>query len=108
MEIESWILADRPGAADFLRVPRHRIPEDTDAIAQPKEFLLRLARKSRSRAIREDLTPRPGSTSRIGPGYNGRISEFAGDAWDVRTACNHSPSLKRSFDRIASFAPISA
>ena len=106
MEIESWILADRRGAADFLRVQRHRIPEDTDSIAHPKEFLLGLARKSRSKAIREDLVPRPGSTSRIGPDYNGRLSEFVAGGWEVRTACDHSPSLKRSFDRIAGFAPI--
>ena len=108
MEIESWILADRRGAADFLRVPHHRIPQDTDSIAQPKEFLLGLARKSRSKAIREDLAPRSGSTSRIGPDYNGRISEFVAEGWDVHSACDHSPSLKRSFDRIASFAPVAS
>lgn len=108
MEIESWLLADRRGASDFLHVPLHRIPEDTDSISHPKEFLLGLARRSRSRTIREDLTPRSGSTSRIGPDYNGRLSEFVGDAWDVRTACDHSPSLRRSFDRIRDFAPISA
>ena len=106
MEIESWILADRRGAASFLRVPCHRIPQDTDSIAQPKEFLLGLARRSRSRAIREDLVPRRGSTSRVGPDYNGRLSEFVAEGWDPGAACDHSPSLKRSFARIASFAPI--
>lgn len=105
MEIESWILADRHGVSDFLRVPVHRIPRDPDALPHPKEFLLGLARKSRSKTIREDLTPRSGSTSRIGPDYNGRLSEFAAEAWDIRRACAHSPSLKRSFDRIVSFAP---
>ena len=105
MEVESWILADRKGVSAFLHVPVHRIPLDTDALPRPKEFLVGLARKSRSKRIRTDMTPRPGSTSRVGPDYNGRLSEFVAEVWDYRAASAHSESLRRSLRRIESFAP---
>jgi len=104
MEVESWLLADRSGAAGFLRVLPHRIPEDTDSIPKPKEFLIGLARKSRSRTIRDGLTPRPGSTSRVGPDYNGLLGEFASGNWSPARAAAHSASLKRTVRRIESFA----
>ena len=105
MEIESWLLADRRGMSDFLRVPLHRIPQDPDSLAHPKEFLLGLARRSRSKTIREDMTPRSGSTSRIGPDYNGRLSRFAAETWNIDAAREHSASLLRSVQRIGTFAP---
>ena len=40
MEVESWIMADRKGLAEFLSIPAHRIPQDTDAIPMAKEFLV--------------------------------------------------------------------
>lgn len=106
MEVESWILADRYAAAKFLRVPVDRIPLDTDALDHPKEFLVGLAKKSRSKAIRMDMTPAPGSTSRVGPDYNGRLRDFVAERWNVRAACAHSASLRRSVQRIETFAPV--
>lgn len=105
MEVESWILADRARAARFLQVPEHRIPLDTDRLPQPKEFLVSLARKSRSSSVRRDLVPRPRSTSRVGPDYNGRLRDFVIAQWDVRTACEHSPSLRRTVARVEAFPP---
>jgi len=32
MEVESWVMADRRGFADFLSIPVNRIPENTDVI----------------------------------------------------------------------------
>lgn len=49
MEVESWVIADRIGFADFLSIPIHRIPSTTDDIPNPKEFLVSLARKSKKR-----------------------------------------------------------
>ena len=101
MEIESWVLAHRSECARLLSTPTNKIPQDTDRLLNPKQHLINLARKSRSRSIREDLVPRDGSTSSIGPGYNMRLRQFVRDTWDPKIASDHSPSLKRAVDAIA-------
>ena len=100
MEVESWVMADRAKFADFLGIQAKRIPLNTDMIERPKEFLVDLARRSRKRRIREDLTPIEGAVISIGPAYNMRLSSFINDSWDPRTACNASPSLRKSLDRV--------
>ena len=75
MEVESWMMADREGMAGFLSVPLNRIPLDTDALTHPKEFLVSLARSSNKARLRADLVPKPGATSKVGPGYNPRLGE---------------------------------
>jgi len=105
MEIESWIMAHRKAFANFLSVPLNRIPLCTDEIEKPKEFLIGLARKSRSSSVRRDIVPPPGATSAKGPDYNGRLAGFVRQCWDVRRACEHSPSLRRAFRRLREFNP---
>jgi hypothetical protein len=101
MEIESWILADRYPFADFLGVPAHRIPTNTDGIDQPKEFIVSLARKSRRKDIRDDLVPSPGATSAVGPAFNSRLGSFVSGAWNAGRAERASPSLHRAIGRLA-------
>lgn len=100
MEIESWIMADREAFAGFLGVPSHRIPLNTDAIAQPKELIVSLARKSRRKDIREDLVPAAGGTAIIGPGFNPRLGAFVATQWNAETAAHASSSLRRAADRL--------
>jgi len=73
MEVESWVMADRRGFADFLSIPVNRIPENTDVILQPKEFLVSLARLSKKTRLRQEIVPLPGATSKVGPEYNSRL-----------------------------------
>jgi hypothetical protein len=103
MEVESWIMADRRGFADFLSIPLNRIPEDTDVIPQPKEFLLSLARVSRKASLRQEIVPPPGATSRVGPGYNSRLGEFAHTHWNINLAASVSVSLQRTLARLRNF-----
>jgi len=103
MEVESWIMADRRGVADLLAIPLSRIPGDTDTIPHPKEFLVSLARKSRKTGLREELVPRLGATSKVGPGYNSRLGEFIRSAWDIGRAGATSDSLRRTVDRLKTF-----
>jgi hypothetical protein len=103
MEVESWLLADRNAAAAFLGVRTNRIPMDTDAIPDPKEFLVNLARRSRLRGIRDDLVPAPGSTVHIGPRYNPRLAEFAINRWTSAAASPCSRSLRRAVQRLRAF-----
>ena len=101
MEVESWVMADRMGFADFLSIPLHRIPSPTDDILNPKEFLLSLARRSKKKTVREALVPAQGTTFSVGNEYNTLLSEFVQEHWDLERAATASPSLKRTLDRLA-------
>ncbi|MGC8491145.1 MAG: hypothetical protein ACP5SH_05340 [Syntrophobacteraceae bacterium] len=103
MEVESWIMADRAGLAQFLSIPVHRIPQDTDAIPYAKEFPVSLARLSRKTRLREDIVPQPGSTSKVGPLYNSSLAGFVSSSWNFRLAAHASVSLKRTLDRLRAF-----
>ncbi len=98
-EIESWLLADRAGIAAFLGTSKDRIPRDVDALDDPKQTLIDLARSSRRRAVREDMAPRPGSGAAEGPAYTSRMSEFVAKGgrghWQPSSAAEASPSLAR-------------
>ena len=98
-EIESWLLADRTGIAAFLGVPASRVPSVVDDLDDPKQTLVDLARRSRRRAIREDMAPRHGSGLSIGPAYTSRMMEFVGvegpNRWRPDVAAQTSPSLSR-------------
>ena len=100
MEVESWIMADRRGIAHFLSIPLSRIPADTDAIPHPKEFLVSLARLSKKARLRADIVPKPGATSKVGPGYNSRMGEFVRRNWNIQRASAVSNSLKRTLARL--------
>ncbi len=100
MEVESWIMADRKGIANFLSIPLNRVPLDTDALIHPKELLVSLARSSNRTRLRADLVPKPGATSKVGPGYNVRLGEFVRLHWDVERASQISNSLKRTLVRL--------
>ena len=101
MEVESWIMADRIGFAAFLSIPSHQIPSPTDNILNPKEFLVSLARRSRKKAIREALVPRPEANFSVGTEYNTLLSEFVQDYWNLERAATVSPSLKRTLERLS-------
>ena len=103
--IESWLLADRSSIAAFLSVPVSRVPRTVDDLDNPKKTVIDLARRSRSRAIREDMVPRPESGASEGPAYTSRMSEFVGihgrGQWQPSTAAQVSPSLSRCIRALA-------
>ena len=74
-EVEAWLLADRNGIAGFLGVSHARIPPMPEQLPDPKSSLVAAARRSRSRTVRDDLVPRPGSGRSVGPGYVAMIAE---------------------------------
>lgn len=104
MEVESWVLADRSGIATLLSIPLHRIPQRTDEILRPKEFLVSLARLSRKTQVREEIVPLFGATSKVGPGYNLRLGEFVRTRWNIQRASAVSASLRRTVARLGDFA----
>ena len=106
-EVESWLLADTERIGKFLGVPLSRVPANPDAVPNPKLTLINLARRSRSRAVREDMTPRPKSGRTVGPAYVSRLIEFATDAtagWRPEVAVKESPSLQGCMNRLGLLA----
>ncbi len=106
-EVESWLLADRKGIVEFLGIPLlfSKIPADVETIADPKLFLINLARRSRQRDIKNDIVPLPGSRSIMGRGYNGRLIHFVRSRWNIAAASENSPSLQKAVTRINDFSP---
>lgn len=104
MEIESWVMAHREAMARFLSISLNLVPLAPDTILQPKEHLIGLAKKSRSSRIRQDIVPSSNSSAKIGPDYNGVLSEFIEQNWNVDIAAESSPSLKRTMMRLRKFS----
>jgi hypothetical protein len=98
--IEAWLLADVEGVVSYFKVTRESVPHDPEALDNPKEALVNLMRRSRSRGIREDMVPAPGTTARVGPGFVARITEFASSSWSWRRATERSDSLRRCVRRL--------
>ncbi|MGE4292519.1 MAG: hypothetical protein AB7E32_09945 [Desulfovibrio sp.] len=97
-EIESWLLADRDAAAEFLGVSSKKIHIGPDEIQDPKQFLINLAQSSRKRLIREGITPI--NSSPLGPLYNDLLSDFIRMQWSPERARVHSPSLNRAMNSL--------
>ena len=99
-EIESWILASRPELANYLGVRDVVIPRNPDAVLDPKQELVNLARRSRRSRIKKMFVPRDGSSAQVGPGYVDGFSEFLTGHWRLQSAKTTSQSFSRFVDRI--------
>jgi len=101
--VEAWLLADRERIAQWLKISAAQVPQNPDSLDNPKQLLVNLARRSRQRAIRDDLVPREGSGRSVGPLYTARMIEFASGGaggWRPAHALHVSESLARCIDRI--------
>jgi hypothetical protein len=98
-EAESWLIADREGAAQALAIPLTRLPHRPDEEPDPKGLILTLAARSKKRAIREEVVS-TGNRNKPGSGYNLHLSTFVRSHWDARRAALVSPSLARAVKRI--------
>ena len=104
MEVESWVMADREGFSDFFGVPVPSIPKGIESIADPKETLVSIARKSNRKQVRDDVVPRSGSTAKVGRAYNATVVQFVRERWDPEVARRNSDSFRRTYDRLHEFA----
>ena len=102
--VEAWFLADRDGIARFLRVTKDNVPLTPEDEPDPKSRLIALARRSRSRVIREGLAPVAGDRRSVGAEYALMMSEFIRDHWSPRRAADRAPSLRRTIERCRRFA----
>ncbi len=104
-EIESWLLADRESIMKFFGLSGSPIPEATDDISKPKEFLIQLARQAKPRELREAIVPRVGSTAKVGRDYNGALLPFVQNKWQIEVASRYSNSFRRTLQALNSFEP---
>jgi hypothetical protein len=98
--VEAWLMADREHLARFLGVAVVRVPSDPEALEDPKQMMVDLARHSRRRAIREDMVPRHRSGRPVGPAYTSRMIEFAETLWHPEVAEQDADSLRRCRRRL--------
>ena len=106
LEIESWILADREGIAKWLGIANSVVPSAPESLEDPKRILVQLALRSRSRRLREGLSPSEvRGTHRAGPNYNEMTGDFVSRQWNPEAARRNAPSLDRAINRISELTP---
>lgn len=94
--LEAWLLADRDAIADALGVRIARVPQLSDAVADPKRALVDLARGGTKRGICDMVVPRDGAGTVVGAQYTLFVSDFVATAWSPARARLVSPSLDRA------------
>jgi hypothetical protein len=99
-QVEAWLMADRETLAAYLKINASALPPYPDEEPHAKKKLVELARRSRSRAIRQALVPREGSGRSEGPGYASRLIEYVTEHWRPEVAAQHSDSLHRCLYRL--------
>lgn len=99
-EIESWLLADRQGIAQFLGLSSAQVPQNPERVPDPKQVLVNLARHGRRRVARA-LVPQPGITAVVGSGYVHAMQTFVAHHWNIEVARQRAPSLDHCLLRLA-------
>ena len=91
--IESWILADRQGVAEFCERPIASVrPRDS----RPKDHLLRLFQKAQFK----DAVLREGGKLAFGPAYVTHLHHLMTHHWSIERAAAESDSLRRALKRL--------
>ncbi len=94
-EIESWLMGDIINFCSYFSVARSRLPRASEDLADPKQSLINIMRRSRKRVIREDMVPRQGSGASEGIAYAFHVIQFVLDYWDPSIAAQKCDSLRR-------------
>lgn len=102
-EIESWLMADPAGIAEFLNVAQEKVPDTPELLQDPKRALVNLARQSRTHRTRDAMVPNIGSSSQEGRLYTSEMIRFIGSRWDVSVARLNAPSLDKCLLRLETF-----
>lgn len=105
-ELESWLLADHEAFSSSFSVRASLLPADPDTLDDPKQTLFNVIARSRRRAVREEMLPRPNSGAREGPAYASRLADYATNAWRPTAAAERSESLARCIKRLSEFCKL--
>ena len=77
------------------------MPTNPESEPDPKRKLVNIARKSRSKKIRDALVPDQNSTAQVGKLYTSEMKRFVSDFWNIDTARKNSPSLDKCLKRLS-------
>lgn len=103
-EVESWLLADREALADWLGISVVHVPSQPEAVTDPKQTVVNLARRSRRKHIYTALVPVTGISASVGADYVGKLSEYVDSVWRPEVARLIAPSLDRCLTRLCALA----
>jgi hypothetical protein len=98
-EIESWILADQAGIAEFFDISPMKVSPSPEALSDPKTTMVNLAHGSKVKILRTEMVANTG-TRRPGTGYNLHLQRFVEMHWHPLKAATNSPSLHRAIRRL--------
>jgi len=98
-EAECWVLADREGVAEFFGVALARVPTSPEAEIDAKKAVLRLARRSSKRQLRQEMVSQL-DMERQGSGYSFHLTDFVSSRWQPARAVDRSNSLQRAIARL--------
>ncbi len=73
---------------------------DPESLQDPKAALVNLARRSRSRDIREGLVPGDKGGRDVGPTYTSQLVEYVDSLWRPEVAAQYSDSLFRAIQSL--------
>lgn len=102
-QIEAWLLADTDSFARYFKISKALMPAHPDVLADAKEEVLRLLRRSNSPPMKEGMLPREGYSSRTGAEYASLLNDYTRRLWDPDRARGRSPSLDRSLKAFEAF-----
>lgn len=91
--IESWILADRQGVAEFCGVSPARVKIPA---SHHKSYLLSMFREAKLK----DAVAHVDNELDFGPAYELHVQRFMTTAWNAGRAADDSPSLRRALQRL--------
>ena len=91
--IESWILADRQGVAEFCKRSKESV---TPPASHHKLYLLRLMKDAKLK----DAVEEKGHELDFGPAYKGHLQNLMNHYWSIERAANESDSLRRALERL--------
>jgi hypothetical protein len=93
-EVESWVLADHVAMRALIGV-KGVLPSAPDELADPKQTLLKLAKRA-PKKIREDVIKIVDGNLMQGLGYNALLTAWVDSEWNPQRAAERSPSLARA------------
>ena len=91
--IESWILADRQGVADFCNQSPARVKPPS---SHHKRHLLRMMKDAKLK----DAVDRDGGELDFGPAYAIHLQQLMKRHWSIERATTESDSLRRALERL--------
>lgn len=102
MEIESWLISDRFGFAQYFKISIKRIPTEPEKEIDPKATVVTLAKNSRNITIKNSIVPDSKHRGKVAPGYNSILTDFVLNYWNIENASYTSSSLRRCLEKLKS------